>query len=387
MIQRDGTRRLSRHWALPAPEERRETPSGEVIEEFNEVLGRAVADRLRGPRASLLLSGGLDSPALALAARRNAPAVALTAITHSWRALLPADDEGEWAALAAKAAGLAHRVTEMAPDCGFVDAGTYRTPEPSIDPEPGVWRAAAAELASVAPVALLGEDVDTLLFPTTLVDQLRSSGLVRTWQRWRAFRTETGARPWVGLRRSSGAIERWRDARARRAPAWVDRSLLSRHPFPDVLPGRLHPARALAARALSQPIWENSLWDESPAMSGAAVQVLLPYMDPRVITFLFSLPSVPWAQRKHLMRSVLRGAMPDALVARPKTPMAGYYEARVRQWRRLGATADPRSPMGSWVDLRKLKAILANGTADEVFAAWRVIELARWLAQPPVGVR
>lgn len=116
-------------------------------------------------------------------------------------------------------------------------------------------------------------------------------------------------------------------------------------------------------------------------MSGAEVAVLLPFMDPRVISFCFSLPSVPWLQRKHLLRRAMRGSLPTELLERPKSPLTGYSAARVRVWRELGAAAALPAAVEEWVDLELWRAALTSPDADETVAAWRVLELSRWLAQ------
>jgi asparagine synthase (glutamine-hydrolysing) len=61
VIERDGRERCVRHWSLPEPARRRANDPRMVVEEFLSILDEAVRDRLRAPRAAVLLSGGLDS--------------------------------------------------------------------------------------------------------------------------------------------------------------------------------------------------------------------------------------------------------------------------------------------------------------------------------------
>jgi hypothetical protein len=382
-FDRDGAIRTWRQWELPTPTSASTVPEREVVDGFREVVGRAVGDRLRGRGATILLSGGLDSPLLAATARAVRPGAELSAITVSWRRLLPADDEAEWAARAASRLAIPHEVVEMDPAEGFVDEPAFWTPEPTSDLDARLWRAFSRRLAAKAPVAFLGDDLDTLLSPSTLLDQLRTDGIVATLRRWSAYRRSTGRRPWIGLRRSFGSIERLRDRRWRRPPGWLRPGLVSRHPLPDVPAARPHPTRPLVARALAQPLWESTLWDDAPQTSGASVQLLLPFMDPRVITYCLSVASVPWCQEKYLVRAALRGAVPDALVERPKQPLDSYFEARVRTWRAFGARRPLPAAVDAWVDLRRWEqAMSETASAEEVLAAWRVLELSRWLGQP-----
>ena len=380
VVERDGSRRLERHWRLPEPETRHGLSEPEVLEEFHDVVGAALSDRLRAPRATLLLSGGLDSPALAVEARRACPQVALRGVTASWSRLL-GHDEARFARLAAEAARIEHEVWEHAPDDGLADEAAFTSPEPLPDSEPRLWRAQAARLAALAPVTLLGEDVDALLTPLPLLAQLRCDGIARTVSAWRDYRARTGERPWIGARRSIAAIERWRMRRLARSPRWLRPELFASRALPEFGATGEHPTRALAARALGHPIWDATCWLQDPRMSGAEVAVLLPFMDPRVISFCFSLPSVPWLQRKHLLRRAMRGSLPTELLERPKSPLTGYSAARVRVWRELGAAAALPAAVEEWVDLELWRAALTSPDADETVAAWRVLELSRWLAQ------
>ncbi len=382
-FDRGGGIGLTRHWDLPTPAIREARREDEVVDGFREVVARAVRDRVRGPAATILLSGGLDSPLLAATARSAVPAGVIRATTVSWRRLLPDDDEAEWASMVARRLGLPHEIVEMDPVADLTDDSPLWTPEPSPEVEPRLWREFSRRLAARAPVALLGDDLDTLLSPAPLADQLRVEGLVTTMRRWRAYRRATGRRPWVGLGRSSGTLERARDRRWRRPPSWLRSELLRRNPYPDVPEARPHPTRSLAARALAQPLWESTLWSDAPPISGAPVHMLLPYMDPRVIEFCFALPSVPWCQRKHLARAALRGLVPEAIVERPKRPLQGYYEARAEAWRGIARPRPLPAAVDEWVDVAQWERVMAGaGSADEIFAAWRVIEFSRWLAQP-----
>ena len=46
-----------------------------------------------------------------------------------------------------------------------------------------------------------------------------------------------------------------------------------------------------------------------------------PYLDTRVLEYMLSVPPIPWAWKKQLVREAMRGRMPDELLKREKTPM------------------------------------------------------------------
>ncbi|MFN0098812.1 MAG: asparagine synthase-related protein [Gemmatimonadaceae bacterium] len=382
VVERGGAARLSRHWTLPTPDIRYEATEGELLAEFHQVLDQAVRDRLRAPRAVLMLSGGLDSSALAIAARRAAPRIQLHAFTGDWSSLV-ADDEAEFAGMAAAAAGIPHEIVRRQADPELGEGAPFATPEPVPDPEPRLTRQDAVHLAALAPVALVGDDADTLLMSPTLLEQLRSQGVVRTAREWGAHLRRTGERPWLGIRRDLARVVGGEAQDEESAPTWL------RAPFASVTsatPGAYarieHPSRPRTARALADPLWDANAWINDPAMSGVDLVTLLPFMDPRVIRFCLSLPAVPWLQSKYLLRRAFRDSLPPALLERPKTPLRGYYAARVARWRAAGAPAPLPHPVDHWVDRSKWEAVMKYGTdADTVFAAWRVLELSRWLAQ------
>lgn len=379
VIDRDGRVRTRAHWSFPDPPTLHDVAPDELIARFRAALGAAVADRLRGPRASILLSGGLDSPALAVEARRQAPAVALHAMTASWERLLD-DPEPPLAAAVATRVGVPQTLHRFAADEGLPGSLRCATPEPLPDSEPALWRAQAARLAALAPVSLNGEDGDAILTPPTLPELILRDGPSRTFAAWRAFRAATGRRPWVGLgravRQSVGRDE------AEPAPRWLRDEAARRGVGRDMAPPR-HRARRSAVAKLTRSTWDATCWLDDPVMSGADVVVLLPFMDPRVLEVAFALPAIPWLQRKEILRRAYRDALPEPVIVRDKSPVRGYYEARLRAWRAAGAPAPLEGQVDAWVDVARWRETLARSTdADEVYAAWRVVELSRWLAQP-----
>jgi asparagine synthase (glutamine-hydrolysing) len=84
-----------------------------------------------------------------------------------------------------------------------------------------------------------------------------------------------------------------------------------------------------------------------------------PLIDLRVIEYCLSLPPVPWAVNKQLFRVALRGLVPDAVVRRPKTPVAVSPVDELL--RRPGAEwidrFDPVPPLAEYVHLQALPGV------------------------------
>lgn len=381
---RSGPACASRHWEFPVPAPLRFSREADYTERFNELLDTAVRDRLRVRRASIMLSGGLDSPALAVAAQRGAPDVVLQALTISSERVSPSD-EREWAERVARHLGLRQEVhytesTDVLAHCG--DA-TLRTPEPVNEPEFARWRRVARRLSEFGAVTFDGEDGDALLAPPDLFTMLRTLPWAETARAWRAYRAAHGVRPWLGLRQLP-ALRRRREAEWWTPPAWLRPELLARHGtrLPEEPPA--HPTRSRATWGFRQPVWETLFALDDPSASGAPLSVLLPMLDARLFEYAFAVPPIPWCQRKQLLRSAMAGRLPDDVLRRPKTPLEGAVEASVARWRADGGPDRPlASPMDHLVDVAAWRRSLRDATlAEDVVSGWRVFEVARWLAQP-----
>ena len=103
-----------------------------------------------------------------------------------------------------------------------------------------------------------------------------------------------------------------------------------------------------------------------------------PYLDLRVIGFLLSVPPVPWAREKLLMREAMRGRLPDAVLARRKTPLVGAPLADLVATHGLPTLSDP-SQLAGYVDTRALPREVPSGPAFERLI--NVFALDHWLTQ------
>lgn len=103
-----------------------------------------------------------------------------------------------------------------------------------------------------------------------------------------------------------------------------------------------------------------------------------PFLDLRVLHFMLSVPPVPWARRKLLMREAMRGRLPEPVLARDKTPLARYPLAEAI--RRQGLPElPPGDRVGAWVDVERLPAgPISDADLDRVVA---VHALDYWLTQ------
>src|SRR5262249_21389659 len=139
----------------------RHKSKSDCVDEFRDLLDRAVADRVRASNVGVLMSGGLDSPTVAASAKRvlssNGNPSALRAYTEVFERLIP-HEERHYAKLVANALKIPiefHVTDEMrlwkCPD--HVD---YRWPEPVHSPLSDGGLCQLRRIATQSRVALTG---------------------------------------------------------------------------------------------------------------------------------------------------------------------------------------------------------------------------------------
>jgi asparagine synthase (glutamine-hydrolysing) len=315
---------------------------------------------------------------LAVAARRVAPDVPLSAFTLSYPTLAPSGDDTLSGDVATQL-GLPHRVLDGDRSRALsylADLATLPS-QPLDESELALSRDSLAAVAAVAPIVLYGEDGDWLMHAPTLLTQLRSQSLAEVVGSWGGYWWRTGRRPWAGLEWRSRFRRSLGEAPADRTP-WMRAVAADATSAPPR--AAEHPLRPRTVRALSAPIWDALYEALSPTTTRASVLHTLPLVDPRLMAFVFAIPPVPWCQDKQLFRAAMRGALPSAVLTRPKTPLGGFIEARVAQWRALGGANTVISErVAPWVDVKRVERVLRSGSPYEVYDAWRVLQVDRWL--------
>ncbi|HEX5726606.1 MAG TPA: asparagine synthase-related protein, partial [Longimicrobiaceae bacterium] len=340
LVVEGGRVRTARWWSLPVEAEPRAGGARALAEEFVEVLGRAVADRLPRHRAAVLLSGGRDSTAVAALARSAAPEAALRAFTAGYRRRM-ADPEPRFAELAAGYLGIGWELQgldEYRPFQGW-ESGEVYLPEPSDHP----LLAATADLyrraLAHAPVALTGDGGDLVLRESeSRLARLLLAGRVGralaeglAYLRWHRRLPRPGFRTLHGRR--SGRL-----GAAPPLPEWLEPDFARRAGLRDRLavveaaPRPPHPLRPEAHCRLSFPGFPRLLEQFDPGVTGVPLQLRHPLLDLRVVEFLLSIPPAQWYNDKGLLRIAMRGRLPPEVVRRPKTPLvADPLLVRLRQ--------------------------------------------------------
>jgi asparagine synthase (glutamine-hydrolysing) len=378
-----------RHWWFPQSARNAPSAAQDLLEGYRDVLERAVADRTRhDTRASILLSGGVDSTTIAAAARAATPTE-----LHGFTAVYECVPGGGELALARGAAErLGIGVTPVRADSEEALHALRHdevTPQPMDEPTLSGWRALIRSAGTHSGCALYGADGDALFRPPGLRGQLQQRGTASAFVDVIRYIAAHRRPPYLGLRvreriglarRPAAFVAGWLNHDARALLARGDaRSILNHRPTP--LPP--HPTRPRTQELLETGVSEYLSSVLSPEVTRTAVELRCPLLDARVLGFVMSIPPVPWCQQKYLPRRAYRGVLPDAILDRPKTGLAGVDGVLARTWQqRHGRRQEPLTPaVAAWVDRHAWQTALESPDAVSVVVAWRVLQLDAWLTR------
>jgi len=391
LVVKKGDVRRTRYWTLPEMPELRLKREEEYVERFQELLDKAVSDRLRTNLVGVFMSGGLDSPLVAATAKgaleRIYLAFEMRAFTVVYDHLIP-DDERYFSGLAGQAIGLSVQF-RAADDIGVFDwlnRSDWYPPEPAHEHGWGWWVDLMRDIRSSAPITLTGWDGDALLRGTLrlhwleLVKQRRWARLTRDLA-WYVM-TQRGLPP-IGFRtRLKGMFGGF----ARPSlPSWFEPGFARRVRLVDrwgqwTRQQTETSSRSATRNNVNSPLW-TSLWDaHDPAWTGSDLEVRHPLADVRVVNFAIRLPAVPWCIRKELFRRCV-DRLPLELRSRPKSPLQG--DPVIAKLRQAGTGMFGREQLEPkllrFVDERAVSAPDPYGGSEAVWAALRAMSLNYWL--------
>lgn len=367
---------VRRYWRLELDEPLRLDGRG-YVERFIDVTVQAVADRLPDGRVGIAMSGGLDSTTLAACAVQASgdPARVVAECFHYETAMR--DEEKHFASLVARHLGIELKL-RVADDLTYDPAWRTwgnRPAEPSLSmvrAEPD--RRAALGQADLASVWFFGEGPDNALVyerNAYLAWLLRR----RDWPRLAAATLSSllakGADGWGATLSTSLARLGGRRAVAAGLPAvppWLDRGLVEALRLEERQAGKAagaerHPWHPQAIASFNDAIWPSLLeeFDFDAALSPVVWRH--PYLDLRVLEFLLSVPPVPWARRKLLLRRAMRDRLPRAVLERRKAPLA--QSPLVAPLSRHGLPdLSPGGPLARFVDVRQVPVVAACPAGD-----------------------
>ncbi len=387
-----------RFWEFPIEPAR--TDAGEDwVGAFRSCLSQAVDDRLPGDRAAILLSGGLDSNAVAgIAAAMHADRGSgpeICCFTSQYEELVP-DQEADFARQAAVQAGFGFQVFPMDSHQMFEGWSDLPTsPEPADLVLDSSARALESSIVGHGRVVLTGHGGDPILSPS----RDHFGNLVRTGRWLSAVRYLAQGYRSLGRLPPLGLHARWLRRQQRRNwragyPVWLapqferqvktlDRWRWYRTASPTE---PLHPQRGNAQRGLMDPCWPNYFERLDPGSRQQPLEHRHPLLDIRLVEMAMSLPPSPWCVDKRILREAGRGLMPESVRKRRKTPVSGNPRHRSVKpasvvWQRLRRRVPA---VEAFVDPDRVSATLAHheerGLTGRLDSSARLpINLAYWM--------
>ncbi len=386
-----GKVRIQRYWQLPERVEylRYKRPE-EYVEQFQALFERAVADRLQTDRAGTHLSGGLDSTSIAATAYRLMKAagssVDFRAYTIIYKQLLE-DDEGDYATQVAEKSGfpieylVAEDYIKQAPL-----EPEYHYPEPLLIPNQIAEVEIMRRIAGYSGVLLAGFGGDPAFYPSSSYwPDLLKTGQLQYFMRDILGYIQARRLPRIGLYTQ---LRHWLKVGQPKInfPDWFNPDFVERMQLEARLQEALT-AKPQAARygMTFEPLWSNIFAWSDPGFTGFPVKTRFPFFDLRLVSYLQSVPTVPWFESKFLLREAMQGMLPNSVRLRPKTPLRGFAHYNLMQqrglqpWMEKLVTTPALAPYVSrepllqkWQALAKLSPISYNETTS-------ALQLAYWL--------
>jgi len=354
------------------------------------------------------LSGGLDSSAIVALIRRLSPGADL----HTFTGRFPGDpmDEGRYSSMMVEACRTTSSEVVPTPERFLTDAeSVYHHADFPIGGMSQFAQWCVFHLAKTQGVTVLldGQGSDEQLggygsqIIQAFLHQLGAERRIGAWlhQRRAWAKSYPALFTWPRLALNETPLARlrpWLRSATNRAtttlpdlfqPAWLEAA------------GRGRPAPSLpddprSRHALSHTLWQLSFramlsgllrFGDRLSMAHSR-EVRLPFCDPRIAEYVFSLPPellVGEGQVKRVLRLATRGLVPAAIVTRPKQgfvpPQQRWLTGPLEAWVK-DLAADP-GPIGEQLDLSRVRPLVSAGLEErrrDIALVWESANLLAW---------
>jgi asparagine synthase (glutamine-hydrolysing) len=386
--------RTRRYWSAPTDGRIRYKRPDEYVEHFQTLMEAAVADRLRTERVGILLSGGLDSSAIAATAHgistQARGRIDLRAYTVTYDSLIP-DKDGEYARKVAEFLRIPIHCLPL-DGVGLFERWDDREiawPEPVDDPFFAGLFDQSRMIASECRVALEGEGMDNLMIFEVLpyIRNLARSGEWRHAAHQALRYLAAKPRIWPGIRGRFMALAGRRPGLPQ-LPKWLApefaKRMNLRERWAEVGFARATPAHPIVPAAHSSlmgPQWAHSHELQDPGVTRCALEIRHPFLDLRIVDFVLALPPFPWTFQKSLLRAATAGRLPESVRTRPKTLLAGdpLAETLKRPESDWVNRARWSEQIGAYVQPKAIPELNGQTNSEETISAIRPICLNFWL--------
>ncbi|HXJ12777.1 MAG TPA: asparagine synthase-related protein [Candidatus Limnocylindrales bacterium] len=377
-----------RYWVLPVSAPIYQRRPRECVEQFRELLDRAVADRLRTDSVAVFMTGGLDSSTVAASAQRTLGLPeGVFAYTEVFDSLIP-HEERRYAMLVAKALKIPieFHANEMKLS---KNREHHHWPEPVHLPGSDGGLGQMREAAARNSVALTGYGADPAL---SCLLSVHFSHLLKKGQLGRALIEAIRYLAAEGRFSRLYLRTRWRrrfgpKSQVPHYPVWLNPDLERRFGLRerwDTLNRASTPNRAVrpvSYRAIVDPLWPRLFEGFDSGFTHVPMEVRHPFFDLRLLDFLLALPALPWCSDKELLREAARGILPDVVRLRRKSPLlADPLVAVLQQPESAWVDSFESVPeLGHYVERRLIPKVFREKDAWIAWSHLRPLSLNYWL--------
>ncbi len=363
----------------------------EYIEHFQEIFTESVRDRIRTPSVSITMSGGMDSTAIAATIQKiqknnTHPNINIHAITAYYEQLFQCGEHHYASIVAEKLNIPIHFVS--------ADAYTLLTPYHKITRPmemltPALWLDVKKQALSYSRVQLTGASADNLIRFSPAITTLKENNPFSVLSSMFKLKKIYGSVPSIG----SGILNKlkWhKEDNTIYYPSWLNHEFEKNenlqglwNDFYSNKPNKTNFRHPNAYRSLVDPIWNTD--DIALNTETALPEERDPYLDIRLINFMFSLPSIPWFFHKHILRESMKGLLPEEVIKRPKTALSHLQSKLLKK--PINSWVDkwePTPKLSTYIELNNIPKVLNNiNTLDDysTYSNLRPLYLNSWLKQ------
>jgi asparagine synthase (glutamine-hydrolysing) len=392
----NGHPQIRRYWELK-PQSRSKSKDDQAIRvEFLHHFRQAITDRLRTQQIAVYMSGGMDSSTIAAIAHEQGRHVkAFTGIYES----LFNDPEKYYAGLVAEhlQIPIEYQICDgyelfeewQSPKIRFAQPRDNAFMKMNID--------GFEMVKSHARVLLYGSGGDDVLGYTSRYfwNLLRQQGIFQ-WS-WEALHYGLVRRHLPPLYIRTSLQQRRKKRWQFPVPSWLNpdwkqtlhleeyvarmNSVFHTHPK---MPYWFHTD---AYRGLTRPLWSDQLEHTDLEAAYFGIETRRPFLDVRLIEYVFSLSQIDWCIDKSILRQTMVGYLPQAVLQRKKELLVGepvFEKVKSLQvdWAKLFA----EMPMlEEYMSLPQLQDAYTNMVASEdrylIYLNLRALTFAKWLKQ------
>jgi asparagine synthase (glutamine-hydrolysing) len=192
--------------------------------------------------------------------------------------------------------------------------------------------------------------------------------------------------PPIGIRTQ---WRRWRNPHWNRSPfpVWLNKDFSKRLDLVErwrqvyAEPPLAHPVRPHAFRILYSPSWDSLFSGYDAGATLLPLELRHPLIDMRMVDYLLALPVIPWLLDKTILRKAMTGVLPEVILRRPKSPLAGDPGLHLRHTKKFQNIDGfhPVAALSSFVDRTAIPKVTEEVDANLLWINVRPFSLNQWL--------